>query len=256
MTAALQGAALAHPVTGQAMFDGLDTIAARPLRILIGCETSGIARRAFAARGHDVWSCDLEPAEDGSNRHRRCDIRDGILTEGWDLLCVMHPPCTRLCRSGRQWMSGPGKWTPPKRLPKGRTIEDMRAEFELGVDIFLTCWRAPIRRRAIENPVMNDLARDRMPADLPAPQLVHPHWFGEPAYKATGWYLDGLPQLEPTDILPEPDHGSDEWKDWNKVHRMPPSAERARLRSRSFPGMMNAAADQWGGYAMQEELAV
>lgn len=76
----------------------------RPLRVLIGCETSGIARRAFAALGHDVWSCDLEPAEDGSNRHVRCDIRDGILTEGWDLLAVMHPPCTRLCRSGR---SGP-----------------------------------------------------------------------------------------------------------------------------------------------------
>ena len=81
------------------------------LRVLIACETSGIARRAFAALGHDVWSCDLEPAEDGSNRHIICDVRDGILLEGWDLLAVMHPPCTRLCRSGRRWMSGPGNWS-------------------------------------------------------------------------------------------------------------------------------------------------
>jgi len=227
----------------------------RPLRVLIGCETSGIARRAFAARGHDVWSCDIEAAEDGSNRHIRCDIRDGILMEGWDLLAVMHPPCTRLCRSGRRWMSGPGKWTPPKQLPKGRTWEDMRDEFEEGVDIFTTCWTAPIPRRAIENPEMNDLARDRMPANLPAPQMVQPFWFGEPAYKATGWYLDGLPELVATDRLPEPERDSAEWKAWNAVHRMPPGPERARLRSRSYPGMMNAAAAQWGAWATAEEMA-
>ncbi|MBW4982525.1 hypothetical protein KZZ07_08230 [Mameliella sp. CS4] len=227
----------------------------RPLRVLIGCESSGIARRAFAALGHDVWSCDIEPAEDGSNRHIRCDIRDGILTEGWDLLTVMHPPCTRLCRSGRRWMSGAGKWTPPKRLPKGRTWTDMRAEFETGIEVFTACWGAPIPRVAIENPEMNDLARDRMPDDLPAPSMVQPFWFGEPAYKSTGWYLRGLPELVETNRLPEPERGSDEWKAWNKVHRMPPGPDRARLRSRSFPGMMNAAADQWGGYALAQETA-
>lgn len=223
------------------------------MRVLIACETSGIARRAFAARGHDVWSCDLEPAEDGSNRHIRCDVRDGILTEGWDLLAVMHPPCTRLCRSGRRWMSGSGKWTPPRALPKGRSWADMRAEFETGVEVFTACWSAPIPRVAIENPEMNDLARDRMPADLPAPQIVQPFWFGEPAYKATGWYLRGLPPLVETNRLPEPERGSEDWKCWNRVHRMPPGPERARLRSRSFPGMMTAAADQWGGYALAQE---
>ncbi|HHW32672.1 MAG TPA: hypothetical protein GXX24_00805 [Paracoccus solventivorans] len=225
------------------------------MRILIACETSGIARRAFAAQGHDVWSCDLEPAEDGSNRHIICDVRDGILTEGWDLLAVMHPPCTRLCRSGRRWMSGPGKWTPPKQLPRGRSWADMRAEFELGVHVFSTCWEAPILRVAIENPEMNDLARDRMPAGLPSPQMVQPFWFGEPAYKATGWYLRGLPPLRPTHRLPEPERGSDEWRRWNRVHRMPPGLERARLRSRSYPGMMRAAAEQWGGHAMREIAA-
>ncbi|SPJ27656.1 hypothetical protein [Falsiruegeria mediterranea] len=221
----------------------------RPLRALVACETSGIARRALEAHGFDTWSCDLEPAEDGSNRHIVCDVRDGILHEGWDLLAVMHPPCTRLCRSGRQWMSGPGKWTPPKRLPKGKTVEILRAEFELGVDIFTTCWNAPIERVAIENPVMNDLAKDRMPADLPKPQLVQPFWFGEPAYKETGWYLRGLPELAETNRLQEPARGSDEWNRWNRVHRMPPGPERARLRSRSFPGMMNAAAEQWANPA-------
>jgi hypothetical protein len=225
------------------------------LRVLIGCETSGIGRRAFAARGHDVWSCDLEPAEDGSNRHIICDIRDGILQEGWDLLAVLHPPCTRLCRSGRQWMSGPGNWTPPKKLPRGRSWADMQAEFEDGISIFTACWAAPIARVAIENPEMNDLARARMPADLPAPQMVQPFFYGTPAYKGTGWYLRGLPPLAETARLPEPVRGSDEWKRWNAVHRMPPGPDRARLRSRSFPEMLDACADQWGGWAMERVAA-
>jgi len=226
-----------------------------PLRILIGCETSGIARRAFTDLGHDVWSCDIEAAEDGSNRHIRCDIRNGILTEDWDLLAVMHPPCTRLCRSGRRWMSGPGKWTKPKQLPKGRTLESMHEEFEEGVDIFTACWNAPIARIAIENPEMNDLARDRMPADLPRPHIVQPFQFGERAYKATGWYLRGLPQLVETNRLQEPVRDTDEWKCWNRIHRMSPGPERARLRSRSFPGMMTAAANQWSGWAIEQVQA-
>lgn len=224
------------------------------LRVLIGCETSGIMRRAFAALGHDVWSCDLEPAEDGSNRHIICDIRE-LLHAGWDLLAVMHPPCTRLCRSGRRWMSGPGKWTTPKALPKGRTVEDLRAEFENGVDLFTACWRAPIDHVAIENPEMNDLARERMPEDLPAPQMVQPFWFGDPAYKSTGWYLRELPELVETDRLPEPARGSSEWKAWNRVHRMPPGPERARLRARSFPGMCAAAAAQWSAHAAERRAA-
>ena len=209
------------------------------MRVLIGCETSGIARRAFAALGHDVWSCDTEPAEDRSNRHIVCDIRDGILQEGWDLLAVMHPPCTRLCRSGRRWMSGPGKWTPPKTLPRGRSWAEMRAEFALAVDVLTSCWTAPI-------------ARDAMPDDLPAPHIVEPFRFGEPAYKATGWYLRGLPALRATGKLPEPQRHSDAWRRWNRIHRMPPGPNRAQLRSRSFPGMMQAAAAQRGNSAMQK----
>lgn len=228
----------------------------RPVpRILVGCEYSGTVRRAFLDLGFDAWSCDLLPADDGSNRHLRCDIRD-VLNDGWDLLVVMHPPCTRLCRSGRRWLSGPGKMTPPKSLPRGRTWADMQREFDEGVDLFLACWRAPIKRVAVENPEMHDLARDRMPLDLPAPQMVQPHWFGHPEYKATGWYLRGLKPLTPTDRLDEPKKGSDEWKRWNRVHRMPPGADRGKERSRFFPGMARACAAQWGTQAMMDMMGV
>lgn len=224
------------------------------MRVLVACEYSGIVRRAFAARGHDAWSCDLLPAEDRSNHHIVGDVRD-ILGAGWDLLMVAHPPCTRLCRSGRRWLSGPGKMTPPKSLPRGRTWDSMKAEFDAGVGLFLDCWNAPIERVAIENPEMHDLARDRMPSDVPRPQIVQPHWFGHPEYKGTGFYLRGLPVLQPTNRLVEPVKGSDEWKAWHRVWRMPPGAGRAHERSRFFPGIADAAADQWGGYAEERAAA-
>lgn len=224
------------------------------LRVLIGCEYSGIVRRAFAGLGHDAWSCDLLPAEDGSNKHIVGDVRS-ILGDGWDLLVVAHPPCTRLCRSGRRWLSGPGKMTPPKVLPRGRSWADMITEFEQGVDLFVACWRAPVSRVAIENPEMHDLARDRMPADVPAPHMVQPFWFGEPQYKATGWYLRGLPALVETARLPEPEAGSDQWKAWHRVWRMPPGADRAKERSRFFPMMADAMASQWAGPADERAVA-
>lgn len=224
------------------------------MRVLVGCEKSGIVRRAFTARGHDAWSCDLLPAEDGSNRHMVCDVRD-VLDDRWDLLVVAHPPCTRLCRSGRRWLSGPGVLTPPKKLPVGRSWQSMIEEFEAGVDLFVACWRAPIPRVAIENPEMHDIARGRMPPDVPRPQIVQPFWFGHPEYKATGWYLRGLRPLVETHRLPEPERGSDQWKAWNRVWRMPPSAERGVDRSRFFPGMADALAEQWGGDGEREAFA-
>lgn len=220
-------------------------------RVLVACEYSGTVRNAFLDRGFDAWSCDLLPDEGGSNRHIRGDVRD-VLRDGWDLLVVAHPPCTRLCRSGRRWLSGPGNMTPPKQLPKGRSWASMISEFEDGVDLFIACWRAPIERVAIENPVMHDLARARMPADVPAPSIVHPFWFGHPEYKATGWYLRGLPPLVETRRLPEPAPNSDEWKAWNRVWRMSPREDRGKERSRFFPGMAAAMADQWGALLLEE----
>lgn len=221
------------------------------MRVLIACEYSGIVRDAFLARGHDAWSCDLLPSLNRSNRHIQGDVRD-ILNDGWDLLMVAHPPCTRLCRSGRRWLSGPGDMTPPKQLPKGRTLESMIEEFEDGVDLFVTCWRAPIERICIENPQMHDIARRRMPADLPRPQMVQPHHHGHPEYKNTGLYLKNLPPLEATQKLPEPERGSQEWKVWNRVHRTPPGKDRWKERSKFFNGIANAMADQWGKFEMAE----
>jgi len=213
------------------------------MKILIGCETSGRMRRAFAARGHDVWSVDLLPAEDGSNRHIVGDVRDH-LADGWDLLAVLHPPCTRLCNSGVRWLHVP---------PPGRTSEDMWAELDEGAALFSACWSAPIERVAIENPVMHKHARGRLPADLAKPQIVQPWWFGDPFFKATGFYLRGLPQLIPTHRLTPPKPGTDEHKAWSAVHRASPGPDRWKERSRTFPGLAEAAADQWAGWSTAEE---
>jgi hypothetical protein len=214
----------------------------RPLRVLFGCERSGIGRNAARALGHDAWSCDTEPAEDATDRHIVGDVRE-VLADGWDI-GIFHPPCTRLCRSGHRWLFGPDE-THPRALPAGRTWQDMLREFEAGVDLFLACWNAPIPRVAVENPVMHKPARARMPAGLPAPQIVQPWWFGHPEFKATGWYLRGLPPLVPEGQLTPPKPGTDEYRAWSRVHRMSPGPERARLRARSYPKMMTSAVRQW-----------
>jgi hypothetical protein len=206
------------------------------MKVLIGCEFSGVVRRAFAARGHDAWSCDLLPAEDGSNRHIRGDIRDH-LSDGWDLLAVMHPPCTRLCNSGVRWLSVP---------PPGKTVEQMQRELEEGADLFSACWNAPIERVAVENPVMHRHAKALIRNYQPPAQTVQPWWFGEPAFKATGLYLRGLPPLRPTNRLTPPKPGTEEHKAWSAVHRAPPRPNRWAIRSRTFQGIADAMAEQWG----------
>ena len=214
------------------------------MKVLIGCETSGVVRRAFAEKGHDVWSVDLSPSEDMSNRHIIGDIRD-YLNEGWDLLAVFHPPCTRLCNSGVRWLHVP---------PPGRTRAQMWDELDAGADLFAACWRAPVDRVAVENPVMHRHARERLPGDLPRPQIVQPWWFGDPAFKATGFYLRGLPPLVPTDRLDPPKPGTDAHKAWSAIHRASPGPDRWKFRSRTFAGIANACADQWGGYAVAADF--
>jgi hypothetical protein len=198
-------------------------------------------RQAFAALGHDVWSCDLLPAEDGSNRHIVGDVRD-YLNDGWDFLAVMHPPCTRLCNSGVRWLKEP---------PPGRTLDEMWAELEEGAALFSACWNAPIELVAVENPVMHRYAKDRIVNYQPATQTVQPWWFGDPAFKATSLYLKGLPALVPTNKLTPPRPGTAEHKAWSKVHRASPGPDRWKERSRTFPGLAAACAEQWGGFAMR-----
>lgn len=218
-----------------------------PMRILIGCETSGMVRRACAARGHDVWSCDLMPAEDGSNRHIVGDVRD-LLNDGWDMLAVFHPPCTRLCNSGVRWLTKP---------PKGKTLAQMWADLDDGAALFSAVLNAPVPRVAVENPVMHKHAKALI-ADYRKPaQTVQPWWFGDEAFKGTSFYLRGLPALTATNRLVPPRKAEDPARHaaWSKIHRASPGPDRARLRSRTFPGIAEAIADQWAGWADAEARA-
>lgn len=206
----------------------------QPLRVLIACEFSGTVRRAFDALGHDVWSCDLLPAEDGSNRHIRGDVRD-ILGDGWDLLIVAHPPCTRLCNSGVRWLSVP---------PPGKTLEEMWQELHEGAELFSAMWNAPVPRVAVENPVMHKHAKALIRGYQEPSQSLQPWQFGDLETKRTCFWLRGLPLLVP-DVTAKPAGVV------ARVHNMPPGPDRAKERSRFFPGMARAMAEQWGGYALE-----
>jgi len=212
-------------------------------RVLVACEFSGIVRRAFAARGHDAWSCDLLPAEDGHNKHLQCDVRE-VLDWDWDLLIVAHPPCTRLCNSGVRWLHRP---------PRGRSVAEMWSELDEGANLFSACWNAPVPRVAVENPIMHKHARARIRNYQPPAQTVQPWWFGDPAFKATCLYLRGLPPLVPTDRLTPPLRGTEAHKHWSRIHRMSPGPNRGRERSRTFPGLAEAMAKQWGSLALEKE---
>lgn len=211
------------------------------LRVLIACERFGVVREAFLARGHDAWSLDLAPCATGSNRHIRGDVRDH-LHDGWDLLMVAHPPCTRLCNSGVRWLTAP---------PRGRSLPDLWAELDEGAALFSDCWNAPIPRVAVENPVMHKHAKARIKGYQPPAQTVQPWHFGDPAFKATSFYLRGLPPLTPTNRLTPPKPGTEAHKAWSMIHRAPPGPDRAMFRSKTFPGLAEAMADQWGSYAMR-----
>ena len=218
-----------------------ERVAAASIRVLIGCETSGVMREAFLALGFDAWSCDILPADDQTNRHIKCDIRD-ILDDGWDVMCVMHPPCTRLCNSGVRWLHVP---------PTGKTKQQMWDELDAGAALFSACWNAPIPLRAVENPVMHKHAKSRISNYKPPAQIVQPWWFGDPFFKATCFYLEGLDALEPTEKLIPPARGTDDHKAWSMVHRATPGVDRWKLRSTTYPGIAKAAAAQWGGQAQK-----
>jgi hypothetical protein len=197
------------------------------MRVLIACEYSGVVRRAFSARGHDAWSCDLLPSEDHANQHIIGDARE-LLDDGWDLLMVAHPPCTRLCNSGVRWLSRP---------PKGKTLAQMWADLDAAADLFSAFWNAPIDRVAVENPIMHRHARERIRNFAPASQQLQPWQFGHGETKATCLWLKNLAPLRPTNIV----EGRTQ-----RVHRMSPGPNRWRERSRTFQGIADAMADQWG----------
>lgn len=212
-------------------------------RVLIGCECSGTVRDAFLARGFDAWSCDLQPDDFGSNRHITGNVLD-VLADGWDLIIIAHPPCTRLCNSGVRWLTDP---------PPGRTLAQMWRELEDGAALFSRMWNAPAVHVAVENPVMHKHAKALIENFRPAAQTVQPWWFGDPVFKGTGLYLRGLPPLVATNRLTPPAKGTAEHKGWSKIHRMSPGPNRAKERSRFFPGIAAAMAEQWGDFIVQPQ---
>tara|TARA_Y100000817_G_scaffold121023_1_gene94795 strand:- start:719 stop:1393 length:675 start_codon:yes stop_codon:yes gene_type:complete len=207
------------------------------MKILIGCETSGVVRDAFLANGHDAWSCDLLPSDKASNRHIQDDIRNVLAFEKWDMLVVGHPPCTRLCNSGVRWLHTP---------PPGRTKDEMWAELDAGAELFSDMWNADVPRIAIENPVMHKHGKARIRNYQNFSQSVQPWQFGhdmagpDNVTKRTCLWLRGLPKLVATGSL-------DGSTARDEIHRASPGPNRWKVRSKFFPGIAKAMADQWGG---------
>lgn len=185
-----------------------------PMRVLIACEFSGAVRDAFLANGHDATSCDFLPSET-QGKHYQGDVKD-ILNDGWDLM-IAHPPCTHLAVSGARW------------------FKDKKQEQLESLEFVSLLLNAPIARIALENPISIISSKIRKPD-----QIIQPWQFGHGETKATCLWLKNLPLLQPTKIV----EGRE-----NRVHRMPPSENRWKERSRTFPGIAQAMVDQWGSNA-------
>lgn len=182
------------------------------MKVLIGCEFTGIVWEAFTRLGHDCYSCDLIDSE-RSTKHIRGDILSVLSWLSWDMV-IAFPPCTRLCSSGARW------W----KLHPG--------EQESAIALFLAIWFAPVPKIAIENPIGVMSTVFRKPD-----QIVQPWQFGHGETKATCLWLRGLPKLTPTNIVPGRVPA---------VHLMRPSQYRASDRSRTYPGIAAAMANIWG----------
>jgi len=180
------------------------------MRVLVACEFSGTVRDAFRKRGHDAISCDLLPTET-PGAHYQGDVRD-ILGNGWDMM-IAHPPCTHLAVSGARW------------------FKDKQKEQEEALDFVRVLMAAPILMIAIENPISIISSKIRKPD-----QIIQPWQFGHGETKATCLWLKGMPKLIPTKIV----EGR-----LAKVHRMPPSPNRWKERSRTYQGIADAMAEQW-----------
>ena len=207
------------------------------MKVLIGCETSGVVRKAFADLGHDAWSCDVLPADTPSNRHIIGDIRD-VMKDDWDLMCVMHPPCTRLSNSGARWLH---------KAPPGKTLEQMWLELDAGCALFSDVWNVShIPMVAVENPVMHKHAKAKIRNYEPFAQSVQPWQFAKTedsddnVKKRTCLWLRGLPKLTATGTL-------DGSTARDECHKASPGPNRWKVRSKFYVGVANAMVDQWVG---------
>ena len=194
------------------------------MKILIGCEESGRVREAFRGVGHDAWSCDLLPCtENPSKYHIQDDLLKVIKSEKWDMI-IAFPPCTHLAISGAKYF--------PEKIADGRQ--------QAAIDFVQQIWDAECPRIAIENPVGVLSTKSKLGK---ATQYIQPFWFSERQRKKTGLWLKGLPKLVPTDMV---DISKVSEKELNKLYYLAPSPTRAIERSKTFHGVANAMAQQWG----------
>ena len=192
------------------------------MRVLVACEYSGIVRDAFAAKGHDAWSCDILATESPGN-HFQGDVLEH-LDKGWDLM-IAHPPCTYISNAGARFL-----------YPKGKLNKD---RYKLGLkakEFFMTLYNAPINKICVENPISSKIFA------LPKyTQTIQPYEYGHPVQKKTCLWLKNLPQLKPTNIIFKRQSTKIPGNWFNKGGK-----DRQKNRSKFFVGFAKAMADQWG----------
>jgi hypothetical protein len=191
------------------------------MRVLVACEESQAVTKELRRLGHEAYSCDIQPCSGGHPEwHLQVDALE-LLKLKWDMI-IAHPPCTHLCSSGARWFTeGKKPWS----------LQEEAAEF------FMKFANADCPRIAIENPIGVMSTKFRKPD-----QIIQPWQFGHGETKATCLWLKGLSKLVPTEIVGGREH---------RIHRMPPGPERAKLRSKTFPGIARAMALQWAGDARE-----
>ena len=213
------------------------------MKVLVACEYSGRVRDAFIAKGHDAMSCDLLDT-DVPGPHYTGDIFD-VLDDGWDLM-VAHPPCTYLTNAGVRWLYQYDKEAKQTKTDMfGHKVRD-EARWENmrnGALFFRALMEADIPKIAVENPIMHGFA-SRIVGRGPD-QVVQPWMFGHMETKGTGLWLKGLDPLVETDNV-KADMMKLTPKERNRIHHLPPSADRWKIRSTTFQGIADAMADQWG----------
>ena len=214
------------------------------MKVLIGCEYSGTVRDAFRKLGHDAWSCDLLPCDSDPTYHFQCDIFE-VINQGWDL-AIFHPPCTFLCVSGASWYYHPGdKYLPFNERRPHPKYPNRRQDQEDAVNFFMKLANCNIPKIAIENPVGIMSKRFRKPD-----QAIQPWMFGDQASKLTHLWLKNLDPLTPTNVVDKGErimHKSGKsMAKWYADARRLPKLERMKLRSKTFQGIADAMATQWG----------
>ena len=196
------------------------------MRVLVACEYSGTVRDAFIAKGHDAVSCDILPTDE-PGPHYQGDVMD-IINDSWDLM-IAHPPCTYLTNSGVCWLH--------KQTERWAKLDEAAA-------FFRSLLQCEIPKIAIENPIMHKYARERI-GGIKQTQVIQPWMFGHMEQKATCLWLKALPNLvETNNVKAEMLKLSD--RERQRLHYLPPSADRWKIRSTTYKGIAEAMAEQWG----------